>query len=82
MTETMRRANNAKSKIRARIEHMFAELKGSEEFAHQNYRDRPSDDQDRNGRCNTKFRSKKSTAESADLRHAENYSLIEPSKLI
>jgi hypothetical protein len=40
MPETMRRANNAKLKIRSRVEHVFAEQ--------QNYRDCLSDDQDRN----------------------------------
>src|SRR5262249_20537762 len=45
MPETMRRANNAKSKIRARVER----AKASNGIIRQNYRDRPSDDQDRNG---------------------------------
>jgi hypothetical protein len=39
--ETMRRANKAKSKIRG--------AKGSDGAIHQNYRDRPSNGQDRNG---------------------------------
>jgi hypothetical protein len=41
--------NNAKSKIRARVEHGVRGAKGSDGAIHQNYRDRPSNDQDRNG---------------------------------
>ncbi len=48
MPETMRRANNAKSKIRARVEHVFAEQKDRMGLFIRT-RDRPSDDQDRNG---------------------------------
>ena len=49
MPEVTRRANNAKSKIRSRVEHVFAEQKDQMEAIHQNYRDRPSHDQDWNG---------------------------------
>ena len=48
MPETMRRANNAKSKS-ARLSSMYSASKGSDGAIHQNYRDRPSNDQDRNG---------------------------------
>jgi hypothetical protein len=49
MPETMRRANNAKSKIRAHVERVFAEQKDRMGLFIRNYRDRPSNDQDRNG---------------------------------
>ena len=55
MPETMQRANNAKSKIRSRVEHVFAEQKSrmglfiTTGAIHHDYRDRPSNDQDRNG---------------------------------
>ena len=40
----MRRANNAKSKIRSRVERVFAEQKDRDGAIHQDYRDRPSSD--------------------------------------
>ena len=43
MPETMRRANNAKSKS-ARLSSMYSASKGSDGAIHQNYRDRPSND--------------------------------------
>ena len=97
MHETTRRANNAKSKIRTRVEHVFAD--------HQKHRDRSSDD--KIGMANLVYNIKRlifrrSLAIAlpacvtqkrsyqipiklnqqpvfADLLHAENNSLIEPS---
>ena len=48
LPEVTRRANNAKSKIRSRVEHVFAEQKDQMEAIHQNS-GRPSHDQDWNG---------------------------------
>ena len=83
--------------------------KGSEGAIHQNYRDRPSDDQDRIGQSRLQHQSPCATSPShdrlvlrkathsthhpiairpnqqpvsADLRHAENNSLIEPSRSV
>ena len=49
MPETTRRANNAKSKIRSRDRACVRRAKGSDGAVHQNHRDRPGNDQDRNG---------------------------------
>ena len=42
-------ANNAKSKIRSRVEHVFAEQKDPDGFVHPDHRDRESEDEDRTG---------------------------------
>ena len=67
MHETMRRANNAKSKIRSRVEHVFAEQKDRMGLFIRTIgiarattkigtdRDRPSNDQDRNGQSGLHF---------------------------
>lgn len=48
MPEAIRRANNAKSKIRSRVEHVFAEPK-DRMVVHPDHRDRESEDEDRTG---------------------------------
>src|ERR1700680_4464427 len=48
MPEAIRRANNAKSKIRSRVEHL-RRAEGSDGFVHPDHRDRESEDEDRTG---------------------------------
>ena len=43
------RANNVKSKIRSRVEHVFAAAEGSDGPVHPHHRDRAGDDEDRTG---------------------------------